>query len=185
MADTTCRYCKAAMPEGARYCAACEHHQGRWAQFWAQLKIQDLMGLISVGALAVTSVVGGTLNANAFNPHPVINASLLACREDSVDFAVSNTGNRTAFIRTGAASLYFHDEPAPAQRRWLVADRALLLKSGETAPLTFKITPALAPYGTEADRLDCKLRLTFNWVEPGAGDKPVNASCACPEVTTE
>jgi hypothetical protein len=181
MADTTCRYCKAAMPEGARYCAACEHHQGRWAQFWAQLKVQDVLAVMSVGALGVTSIVGGTLNANVLNPHPDIKASLVACRAGAVELAIANIGNRAAFIRSGSAQVKLEGIVDAVGTRKLVAAEPLLLKAGETKPLTLRLDPEFVPYATAENQEHCRLHLTFNWVEPGQGDRPVRAECSCPE----
>jgi hypothetical protein len=169
------------MPQGARYCAACKFHQGVWAQFWSQLKIQDLMGVMSVGALAITSIVGGTLNANALNPHSDIKASLLACHEDRVEFAISNIGNRSAFIGTGSAAANVRGQPVGGVLP-LVLHEQVVLKPGETKPVTFDIKSPLPLLATADDRQQCWLGLAFTWVEPGAQNRTVTGICGCPAV---
>lgn len=169
------------MPEGAGYCAVCKFHQGAWTQFWSQLKIQDLMGVMSVGALAITSIVGGTLNAHALDPHSNVRASLLACHQTQVEFALSNIGNRSAFIGSGSAAANVRGQPVGGILP-LVPHEPVVLKPGETKPVTFDIKSDLPLLATEDDRLHCWLGLAFTWVEPGARNKMVKGRCGCPAV---
>jgi hypothetical protein len=180
MANAKCCYCKGTIPEGARFCAICKHHQNSWDQFWSEVRLQDLMGVMSVGALAITSVIAGTVNANSWKPHAVIKASTLACSTGGVKVALSNVGNRTAFIGNGFVAFNVSDQAFGSSR--MTPEKELSLKAGETQPVKFVVSDPVAPLATEEERQSCSLGFVFTWVEPGSEGHQVKGACRCKEV---
>lgn len=180
-AKARCRYCKTELIEGAIYCANCKQFQ-RWQdQVQAQVKVQDVIAVVSVATLAVTTL-WGALKFNVVNPHADIRAAVLECRADSVQMALTNLGTRDAFIKTGAAARQVNKAPDIVPYRRLITTEQPLLKAGETRTVVFKIEPALTAYATEDVRRKCMLGLAFTVLEFNAKRRNVTSSCGCPVV---
>jgi hypothetical protein len=180
-AKVLCHYCRTELIAGATYCANCKQFQRWWDQVRAQVKVQDVIAVVSVATLAVTTL-WGALKFNVVNPHADVRATVLECRADSVQMAMTNLGTRDAFIKTGAAARQVGKAPDIVPDRRLITGEQPLLKAGETRTVWFKIEPALPAYATDAARLNCRLGLAFTVFEFNSPRRNVTSFCGCPEV---
>jgi hypothetical protein len=184
MTDRTCTACGAEIPPEPNEAAADKPRAGFWPEIWArtraELKLQDLLHLVSIVGLGAAGVVAGTLNWYSLSPHAVLRTSVLACRKDGVDVALSNIGNRTAFIKGGAAQVFVGKDHVADLDRQMIPETNLILKSRESATLTFKLKEKLSPMASDEQRSQCHLNIAFNWIEAGSDLQPVSGECACP-----
>lgn len=172
-----CRFCKSELVVGARYCHVCEHYQSRWDDFWATFKIQDLVTLVSVTALAWTS-----LNAHLIHPKAEIKGYLLACTSGpaatSVQMALANAGNGQAFVSHGTLQRKIEGYEDPITYT-LTARQPATLKAKDANIRDFVLARSL-PRAIVEGTPKCTWEVTLDVIAFDGSPTSVVSSCACP-----
>jgi hypothetical protein len=169
MAATHCQSCGAELPAAGK-------PKGFWARTYAELKLQDVLHLISLVGVMIAALVAGTLNWHLLTPHAVLRVTTLSCANDRVVVAISNIGNRTAYIKGGKAQFFVNDASYSLPLE-LTLSRAASLKAAQSDAFEFAIQQPPTTPATRRDQRAGSVSYAFKWVEAGSAGVRVQGVC--------
>jgi hypothetical protein len=128
-----CKYCRKLIPKGAVYCAECEQFQTLGYRILKKLDLSSI-----VAALPIVAICAVFIYEKIVFPYSNLAISILQCRLDAVDLAVSNSGTRPGIISGGALEQEISTHAASSYRL-LPKDGLTLLNPNSSIIMTLTV----------------------------------------------